>query len=73
MKTSIDLIRQLGYEIGVLSLSEFTDIVEKYESSAEEHLRYIATEWWDMFVSVGSTGEVVEQPDTIVDTGLVGE
>ena len=73
MKTSLDLIKQLGYESGVLSESKFTDIVKKYEYSAEEQRRYTATEWGDMFASVGSRVEIVEQPDTIVDTGLVGE
>ena len=69
----LDLIRQLGYERGALSESEFTDIVKKYECSAGEHWRYTATEWGDTLASVGSTVEIVEQPFTIVDTGLVGK
>ena len=36
LKTLLDLIRQLGYERGVLLESKFTDIVKKYEYSIEE-------------------------------------
>ena len=31
LKTSLDLIRQFGYERGKLSESEFTDIFKKYK------------------------------------------
>ena len=44
LKALLGLIRQLGYERGVVLGSEFTDIVKKYECSAEEHRYYKATE-----------------------------
>ena len=46
---------------------------KKYECSAEEQRRYTATEWRDMFANIGSRVDIVEQPNTIVDTGLVGK
>ena len=53
LKTLLDLIKQLGFKRGVLSESKFTDIVKKYEYSAEEQRRYTATESGDMFASFG--------------------
>ena len=69
----LGLIRRVGYERVVLSESKFTDIVKNHDYAVEEQRRYTTTGWRDMFVSVGLRVDIVEQPDTIVDTGLVGE
>ena len=53
--------------------SKFTDIIKKYEYSTEEQRRYTVTEQRDVFANVGARVDIVEQPNTIVDTWLVGE
>ena len=73
LKTLLDLVRQLGYERGVLSESTFADIVKDHNYSAGEHQRYTNMEWRDMFAKVGLAIDFVDEPDTIVDAGLVGE